>query len=857
MYVQIDNFTCNADLIIVDHSTPIIVSLVDVPIKNKKIAASFVSDHLSINIGSWEDHTFQERLYVHNEAFRYRHDKVDEILTHTLIYNKKIDQYIIDWDNMGLIKSITCFLRNKKYMPVTEKIVELVYNKCQYKDTLLKPMSVYTNEDRFKKLKAYKMNERYFLEILESIEVNYNDKFNWDEIENIEDYIFEFMEPIKEKLTENVKVLFDPRKINMEMFEGKKKPFTGQIPIIQSTIEVLKSDRYAYLGCEQGFGKTLVASKALHSYFKQKNKHNYSCLIVAPAITITQWVEELRHCINDKINIVVIKKTVDFIKWYNENNNSIKVNMPTFFIVGKETFKLSSKKIPGVLSFKRKFKAKFYDESKAKLWGEKSNWSWSWKKENVDICICPDCGKPLVNPLKKDADKISSFLSSSDFTGNPKKSTYKCSKCGAVLWQDSYDKTKKTSLINFIKVKHLVFDMVVQDEIHQSNNAESIIGNASKTLLNHGKKHLLLSGTSNNGYASSLYNILSGLIPNTLLDNNINSEEDFVKQYGTLMAIQKQKDGEYYSRGRSQIKESDWVETEGINPIVFTKFLSKNYIFAELCDLGKDLPDLNEYYIKVEQLNELSRNENHLASDIKSANAFNYKMYENSIVKHYVNNPYNWSPITIMSDKQTDVQPINLIDDIILPKEQKLAKIIKQELSEKRKVWIYTDFTGDSGSGQYMQGENIPERIIRILKESGIKVYWLKPSIKPIDRKEIIEKNKDNYDVFISNPKLVEVGINMVWCPTYIVYTPSYNVLIIDQATKRGYRANASIENRIYHMYYENTVEDEIIVRYQKKKAESKAIEGKFNVQLQNDSIRTASAFGKKINDNIAKEEAS
>jgi SNF2 family DNA or RNA helicase len=436
--------------------------------------------------------------------------------------------------------------------------------------------------------------------------------------------------------------------------------------------------------------------------------------------------------------------------------------------------------------------------------------------------------------------------------GNPKKSTYKCINCGAVLWQDTYDKTKKTSLINFIKVKNIKFDVIIQDEIHQSNNANSIIGNASKTLLNHGKKHILLSGTSNNGYASSLYNLLSGLIPNTLLDNEIDSEEKFVKTYGTLMAVTSKKDGEYYSRGRSEIKDSDWVETEGINPIVFTKFLSQNYIFSTLNDLGKDLPEIHEKYVVVEHLTNMLMNENRLINDIKTANAFNSKMYDATIVRHYVNNPYHWGVIPIeKAEIQKEVQPINLKKDIILPKEKELINIIKQELSEKRKVWIYTDFTGESCTGQYMQGENIPERIIRHLKNEGIKVFWLKPSIKPIDRKEVIEKNKDKYDVFLSNPKLTEVGINMVWCSTYIVYIPSYQVNVITQAIRRGYRANSTQENRIYHMYYRNTIEEDICTRYQKKVAESQAIEGKFNVQIEDESIRTASALGKKINDSI------
>ena len=77
-------------------------------------------------------------------------------------------------------------------------------------------------------------------------------------------------------------------------------------------------------------------------------------------------------------------------------------------------------------------------------------------------------------------------------------------------------------------------------------------------------------------------------------------------------------------------------------------------------------------------------------------------------------------------------------------------------------------------------------------------------------------------------------------------------LLLVSQSNLRGYRANSTLENRIYHLYYENSCENGIIKRYQRKIAESKAIVGQFNVQLENDdSIRTASKFSKKINDGV------
>lgn len=77
---------------------------------------------------------------------------------------------------------------------------------------------------------------------------------------------------------------------------------------------------------------------------------------------------------------------------------------------------------------------------------------------------------------------------------------------------------------------------------------------------------------------------------------------------------------------------------------------------------------------------------------------------------------------------------------------------------------------------------------------------------------------------------------------------PSYRVDITSQASKRGYRANSTMENRIYHMYYENTIENDIVKRFQRKLAESNAINGNFQVTIEDDDkIRTASQFSSKL----------
>jgi len=83
------------------------------------------------------------------------------------------------------------------------------------------------------------------------------------------------------------------------------------------------------------------------------------------------------------------------------------------------------------------------------------------------------------------------------------------------------------------------------------------------------------------------------------------------------------------------------------------------------------LPKLEERYIGIDHLDEIVNNESKLLNDIESANAFNLKMYEDSIVRHYVNNPYSWNSMIVKKGEIVkEVQPINLKENVILPKEK-------------------------------------------------------------------------------------------------------------------------------------------------------------------------------------------
>ena len=206
--------------------------------------------------------------------------------------------------------------------------------------------------------------------------------------------------------------------------------------------------------------KTLAGAKINHLYHNQKHKNNYITLLVAPAITLTQWKKELKDSINENIDIYMFKKTTEFIKWYNKTQ--MQVDKPTYILVGKETLKLGYKKEAGVIPSQREMEVKVKDD----YWSTRFHTYYKTGKKVIEVVCCPDCGIPLKNPLRKKEDV---FFTMENFTGNPKKSNYKCSNCDSVLWQSTYIKTRKTSVADFIKRKGLVFDSVIIDEAHEGN----------------------------------------------------------------------------------------------------------------------------------------------------------------------------------------------------------------------------------------------------------------------------------------------------------------------------------------------------------------------------------------------------
>lgn len=778
-----------------------------------------------------EDDAFERKIIsIGTESYNTKGKQLENFYHGIIFSNTKYESCLINWKFEELKEILVPFLREKKQIPITEPIVSklLEFDKQYLKeDSCIQSLDIFTSQESLVNLKGYRIIEDRVKERINFLEIPVDciDSFNWDEIQTIGDYLLAFIEPIQEKIKGNIDFFYHTGEVLPEIaYKGLKKPFKGQIPIIGAAKNILKKDKFVYISGEQGTGKTFMSLKALECYFFETQKKNAVSFILCPTTTIKEWEKEIKKVVScpDNINVFMIKETVDFIKLY--QSTLFNFDRPTYILCGKETFKLQYDIEP------------IYDKKKKKVSYEVGNgkrkFDFRTIQSELSVLFCRDCGKPLIekHDLKGDV-----FLTEKDFKKKNKKTSL-CVHCNAPIWTAIYKNKKKTSVIDFIKTKKIKFDMIVVDEMQEHNNGQTLIGNATKTLLrNHCKKTILLSGTPNNGYASSLYNAIVALMPRTLIREGIFSLKDFVKKYGTLELSRK---GEVFNL--NEVKDSDFEEVEGINPIVFTKYLLRNFVSAELMDIAEELPPLNEYYIGIDTEDEL------ICAEKEIVNAFENmsdRINTIPILRHYVNNPFGWNNLDL---KNKSFVPRSFPVDILLNKEKMMLDIIEKELLENRKVMIYIEFN-DKGSS-YMDGYTIPQRIKKLLEDKGIGVFYLdRNTCKSYERKEVLEKAAENYSVFMCNRSLVSVGLNLQFCPTYINYIPSFMINTVEQANRRGWRADSVLENRVYNLYLKEVYEQSVMEKYQRKKAESNAIVGKFNVALETEALRTASKLSKSL----------
>lgn len=403
---------------------------------------------------------------------------------------------------------------------------------------------------------------------------------------------------------------------------------------------------------------------------------------------------------------------------------------------------------------------------------------------------------------------------------------------------------RKYSPALYIK-KHLknFFDFAIFDECHEYKGGSTAQGHAMHALIKSSKKQLALTGTIAGGKADHLFYLLYRLCPWKMKDYGWNGAMKFSEEYGTVERTFSvdEEDSERGAMYRGRQLSAPKTKP-GISPRIFTDFLLDSAVFLDLDDMSKYLPEFKEQVVTVPMERDVSVDYHRVVECLQEHGRKNSAIMSRCLqfALSYSDKPFLEHPAIIhpqTGDELCEVSDNSSLweGDHLLPKEEKLVELIKDEISEDRNCVVYAEYTASEETNVCERLKTIIERHVKVKAQV---LYSNTPAA--IDREEWMHKQaREGVQVFITNPRCVATGLDFCWkegdksynFPTLFFYQLGYSLFVVWQASRRAYRLVQREECRVYYMAYENTIQAAVISLIAQKQVATSAIQGKFSTE--------------------------
>jgi hypothetical protein len=397
------------------------------------------------------------------------------------------------------------------------------------------------------------------------------------------------------------------------------------------------------------------------------------------------------------------------------------------------------------------------------------------------------------------------------------------------LWQADNTRFRRYSISDYIKRRlNGYFDFFICDEVHELKGAATAQGNAFGTLASCCKKTIALTGTLLGGYASHMFYLNYRLNPQAMLAEGLQygKEMNFISRYGVLERVTRYYPGDdnICSKGRKGATVTR--EKPGVSPAIFSNHLMGSTVFLNLEDIALDLPELTEEVVPVEMDGDLADAYHELENRVGSAMREMLVKGSRKLLGTYLNSllcypdrPFRNEPIIYLGTDRIIAQPAALPEDRIYGKESHLLNIVRQEIAQGRRCFVYCVYTNT---------RDITVRLKDILTANGIRAEILRSYVKPELREEWLrEKVEHDIQVVIGNPMLVQTGLDLLDFPTIIFYQTGYSIFTLRQSSRRSWRIGQDKPVRIHYLHYQGTMQERALELVGKKLSASLAIEGK------------------------------
>ena len=664
--------------------------------------------------------------------------------------------------------------------------------------------------------------------------------------QKLDDFLKEHHEEIRNLLIENYQPGYDPSKDTRPLPPLKRRPLGAQELVIRATADRLDGPGYASIVGEMGVGKTYAAIGAA-----AMAKNIRRVIVLVPPHLTHKWKREIEITLPSRMVHAEIVTSITQLE------------------------RLRRRFGPGSSDTRILFAVMSH-------WQAKTSHFWRPVQCHSNpvnsplkptLPVCPDCGAKVTDEdaIKRlEAPKPKHKLRCDAIRTNGRGGTYVCN--GALWTSDNrnpmlleqlYPPTehnpcpptrnrlanpnpglnRRVALADYIG-KHMrgFFDLTIADEMHQFKAKGSARGISAGNIAAATKKALTLTGTLMGGQATTIFYLLYRFSPAFRRTFGFKDTTLWRTRYGfteTTHTWKDEDDSDATTGAQSKRKEQPpkIQELPGITPNALFHIIGHT-IFLKLRDVSDDLPPYTEHVSIIPMTDRTAPGD-----DRSQLSAYQYleailtqrlhallNAGSKRLLSTYLQSLLAYPDACTLGEQPIDpvtLAPVVTIHplspDVIYPKEQALLDLVEGERAAGRKVMLYVT---------HVDRRDITPRLQQILTRKGFRTLVLRSGNPDTEHREAwLDRNSPHCDVLITNPSLVETGLDLIAFPTIIWYEPEYSVFTVRQASRRSWRIGQPLPVKVHHLVYEGCMQTQALKHIALKAQTSLAIEGELPQQ--------------------------
>jgi superfamily II DNA or RNA helicase len=598
---------------------------------------------------------------------------------------------------------------------------------------------------------------------------------------------------------------------------GRTKP--ELLPIQRETSAAIvhrwKKHKSVILSGEMGVGKTTIGIAAC-AVAKHKR-----VVVICPTHLVSKWIRECEAITGQKGVAVTAKKISEVDAFFQDEApvedegilSMFREERPRarFLVLSKEMAKLGSRWEP---AFHTRFRivsrevtvraATYYGSAVTEI-----------VRNKVPSVECPACGA---------AQKLGSLFMGPDSFNN--KLQRECSECEEPMWTSvplNEQGTCRWPLARHINRRYARQFALVIDEAHQHAKAESDQARAVHMLSVAATKLIAMTGTLYGGRASSIFHLLYRIDSEFRRSYKHDESVKFAQHHGLFETVydEKERTSTYgYRKGRSGGRLR---EIPGMSPAMIPILLPFT-IFVKLRDLQLELPPYSEHVEIVDHDPAVEAEIRSLGEGVKTALKKNPQVLGQYLMAclGYPDRPDQEERIVA---PETEDEPggtllgsARAFPDQFWPKDLRVAEICKEEKTEGRKSLVFFSQT---------HRRDARGRVRRALEAAGLKVVVLDSNVAPEKREQWLrDAVTKGFDVMLTNGRLVETGMDLLFAHTIIQYGTEYSIATLRQSIRRSWRLGQTKPVKVIFMAYTRTMQATAINLIARKMRAAEMVDG-------------------------------